>query len=204
MSESRDILREEFHDEEYRHAYAEDLLNTKIATQIRVLREQRGWTQADLAGKIGTKQAGVSRLENVNYSGWKIETLKRIARAFDVTFNAGFETFSKLLNEAEEFSRKSLEKSSFHDDPGFHETVKVSADIQATITRANNPLLPKAVQPDTVHPVTRIYSTSPVRVTYDNTVTSPGSQLILSSKPDELVGDVLIQSQLEGDLSLQK
>ena len=120
MSESREMLKEEFQDEEYRHAYAEDFLNTKIATQIRVLREQRGWTQADLADKIGTKQAGVSRLENVNYSGWKIETLKRIARAFDVAFNAGFESFGKLVDEAEAFSRQSLEKSSFAYDSAFH------------------------------------------------------------------------------------
>jgi transcriptional regulator with XRE-family HTH domain len=135
MSESRDILREEFQDPEYRHAYAEDFLNTKIATQIRVLREQRGWTQADLAEKIGTKQAGVSRLENVNYSGWKIETLKRIARAFDVAFNAGFEAFGKLLDEAEEFGRQSLEKPSFEADPGFREGLAASKRKQVNIIR---------------------------------------------------------------------
>jgi transcriptional regulator with XRE-family HTH domain len=132
MSESQDILKEEFHEEEYRHAYAEDFLNTKIATQIRVLREQRGWTQADLADKIGTKQAGVSRLENVNYSGWKIETLKRIARAFDVIFNAGFESFGNLLDEAEKFSRASLEKPSFDDDPAFHGRVAASAAVHSS------------------------------------------------------------------------
>src|SRR5919109_407392 len=130
MSESRDILKEEFQDKEYRHAYAEDFLNTKIAAQIRVLREQRGWTQADLADRIGTKQAGVSRLENVNYSGWKIETLKKIARAFDMTFNGGFESFGKLLDEAEKFSRETLEKPSFENDPGFYAREAASAKVQ--------------------------------------------------------------------------
>jgi transcriptional regulator with XRE-family HTH domain len=140
MSESRDMLREEFQDKEYRQTYAEDFLNTKIATQIRVLREQRGWTQAELADMIGTKQAGVSRLENVNYSGWKIETLKKIARAFDVVFNAGFESFGKLLDEAEEFSREALEKPSFEHDPDWHEREEASAIMEATVTTSTDSL----------------------------------------------------------------
>jgi ribosome-binding protein aMBF1 (putative translation factor) len=72
-----ETLKNEFSDPEYRYAYAEDFLNTWVATQIRVLREQRGMTQQDLAEAIGTKQAGVSRVENVNYSAWKTETLRR-------------------------------------------------------------------------------------------------------------------------------
>ena len=44
-------LKHEFADEEYRHSYAESFLNSSIATQIKVLREQRKWRQADLARK---------------------------------------------------------------------------------------------------------------------------------------------------------
>jgi transcriptional regulator with XRE-family HTH domain len=122
MNESRSTLKQEFLDKEYRHAYAEDFLNTKIATQIRVLREQRGWTQAELAKRIGTKQAGVARLENVNYSSWKIETLRKIARAFDLRFSGGWETFGSFLDELEQFSRKSLERPSFEEDAAFKES----------------------------------------------------------------------------------
>jgi ribosome-binding protein aMBF1 (putative translation factor) len=46
-SSLEDELRQE--DEEYRYAYAEDFLNTSVATQIRVIREQRGLTQEELA-----------------------------------------------------------------------------------------------------------------------------------------------------------
>lgn len=35
-------LKHEFADEEYRHSYAESFLNSSIATQIKVLREQNG------------------------------------------------------------------------------------------------------------------------------------------------------------------
>jgi transcriptional regulator with XRE-family HTH domain len=141
MSESRDRLKEEFQDPEYRHVYAEDFLNTSIATQIRVLREQRGFTQEDLAKQIGTKQAGISRLENVNHSAWKTDTLHKIARAFDVRLRVTFETFGSLLDEAEKFGRKELERQSFHDDPAFHEREAASTTVQTAQTVPKNPVV---------------------------------------------------------------
>jgi transcriptional regulator with XRE-family HTH domain len=130
MSESRNNLEDELRqeDEEYRYAYAEDFLNTSVATQIRVLREQRGLTQEDVAQKLGTKQAGISRLENVNYSAWKTETLRKIARALKVRLKITFETFGSLVDEAETFSRKNLERVAFEDDPRFSESISSSAE----------------------------------------------------------------------------
>lgn len=143
MSESRNNLEDELRqeDEEYRYAYAEDFLNTSVATQIRVLREQRGLTQEDLAQKIGTKQAGISRLENVNYSAWKTETLRKIARAMKVRLKITFETFGSLVDEAETFSRKNLERPTFEDDPRFSEGVAAPLQTQTSITRTDNGLL---------------------------------------------------------------
>ena len=140
MSESQSSLENELRqeDEEYRYAYAEDFLNTSVATQIRVIREQRGLTQEELAQKIGTKQAGVSRLENVNYSAWKTETLRKIARALKVRLKITFETFGSLIDEADVFSRQNLERPSFEDDPRFQEGVAASAQIQATIALASD------------------------------------------------------------------
>jgi transcriptional regulator with XRE-family HTH domain len=119
MSAYRNTLREEFRDKDYRYAYAEDFLNTLIATQIKVLREQRGLTQQELADLIGTKQAGISRLENVNYSAWKTETLRKLARALGVRLRITFETFGTLLDEAEDFSQQSLERPEFDADHPF-------------------------------------------------------------------------------------
>lgn len=105
-------------DEEYRYAYAEDFLNTYIATQIKVLRDQRGkMTQKELADAIGTQQPGIARLENVNYSKWKVETLKKIARALGVRLKISFETFGTLLEEDCEFSRETLKRPPFEEDP---------------------------------------------------------------------------------------
>lgn len=119
MNEFQSQLREEFCDEEYRYAYAEDFLNTWIATQIVTLREQRKLNQTELAQLIGTKQPGISRLENVNHSNWRVDTLKRIARALGVRLCISFETFGTLVMQDEKFCREYLQRPKFEDDPVF-------------------------------------------------------------------------------------
>jgi len=119
MSELIDKLRVDFKNEEYRHSYAEECLNATIATQLKVLREQRGMTQEKLAEKAGMKQPRLSVLEDANYANWSISTLKRLARALDVALSVKFEAFSEVILDFEEMSRNSLERLSFGDDPVF-------------------------------------------------------------------------------------
>lgn len=113
--------KDEFRDKEYRSAYAESFLDTSIATQIRVLREQRGLKQAELAELTGMKQSRISALEDANYSSWNIGTLKRLASAFDVRLSVSFETFGSLLVDVERTNRAALERPAFADDPVFTE-----------------------------------------------------------------------------------
>jgi transcriptional regulator with XRE-family HTH domain len=129
MNESQTDLKNEFRDQEYREAYAEDFLNTSIATQLQVIREQRKLTQAQLAEKIGTQQAGVSRIENVNYSSWKIETLKKLAFALGCRLKVSIETFGSLIDEETNFSRETLKRPSFDEDPVFHPHVKTGHKV---------------------------------------------------------------------------
>jgi|HubBroStandDraft_1064217.scaffolds.fasta_scaffold54381_3 transcriptional regulator with XRE-family HTH domain len=119
MSELVDKLRPEFQDEEYRHAYADECLSVMIATQIKVLREQREMTQGDLAEATGMKQPRIPLLEDSNYSNWTINTLKRFAKAFDVTLSVKFETFSRFIADFENLSRESLQRAKFADDTAF-------------------------------------------------------------------------------------
>ncbi len=106
-------------DEEYRNSYAQSFMNSYVAAQIKVLREKQEMTQQQLAEKIGTKQAGISRLENVNYSAWKVETLRKLARAFHVRLKISFEEFGTLPDEVEGFSRAGLARRKFEEDPVF-------------------------------------------------------------------------------------
>lgn len=110
---------EEFQDEETRHIYTEEFLNSKIATQIKALREQRGWTQSELAEKAGMKQERISALEDVNYSAWTLNVLRRLAKAFDLRIDLNFADFGSFLNEFANFNRNSLERKSFKDDIAF-------------------------------------------------------------------------------------
>lgn len=119
MSELVDRLRSEFQDEEYRHSYAEECLNTMIATQIKVLREQREMTQSALAKRAEMLQPRLSVMENADYSSWSVSTLKRLARAFDLALSVKFDAFSEVVLDFEEMSKETLCRPSFRDDPMF-------------------------------------------------------------------------------------
>jgi transcriptional regulator with XRE-family HTH domain len=105
-------LREDFQDKAYAQAYAEDFLNAAIATQIKVLREDRGLTQSQLADLAGMKQSRISVMEDVNYGSWNLKTLLRLAAAFDVALNVSFESFGKVIRDATSFSRTALGRPS--------------------------------------------------------------------------------------------
>ena len=121
MSGLRNRLRKEFQDKEYAHAYVDAFLNASIATQIKILREQRKWTQKKLASIAGMKQSRISLLENINYDRWGISTLKKLAEAFDVTLNVSFESFSTRIRDIDNFNRESLERLSRENDLSFEE-----------------------------------------------------------------------------------
>lgn len=105
-------LKNEFKDKEYAHAYVNEFLNSSIATQIKVLREQRNLTQHQLETLTGMHQSRISVLENVNNNMWSISTLLTIAEAFDVSLKVSFEDFSTRIDDIVNFSRESLERKS--------------------------------------------------------------------------------------------
>ncbi len=54
-----------------------------ITIRVRELREQRGWTQSEVARRAGVRQATLSAMESGKTKGIDLETLKRLALAFD-------------------------------------------------------------------------------------------------------------------------
>jgi transcriptional regulator with XRE-family HTH domain len=123
MDEIRESLREEFHDPEARHDYAEEFLNSYLALQIKTLRQQRQWTQEELGNRAGEmKQSRISALERADYERWTLQTLKRLAKAFDLALVVRFESFGTFLEEMTSLSREALERPSFDNDPAFKAT----------------------------------------------------------------------------------
>ncbi len=123
MSDLFQRLKSSFNDEKYRHVYADAFVDSKIATQIKVLREQPGreWTQEQLAQRAAMRQARISALEDVNYSAWTLSTLRRLARAYDLYIDVEFKEFGRLETDLDGLDREHLSRCSFRDDPAFIE-----------------------------------------------------------------------------------
>lgn len=99
-----------------RDAFVAAELVNGIASQIRILRQQRGWTQKELAEKLGTTQGVVSRLEDPSYGRFSIKTLLELGSIFDVSIFARFLPFSQAIPATWDTSREALEADSFDED----------------------------------------------------------------------------------------
>ena len=117
MADIADSLAVELRSPQYSEGYSESFLDSYVATQIKVLREQRGLTQKQLAEALNTSQTVVSRIEGAGYSSWNIKTLKKVARAFDVRLHISFESVGSLIDEVSRFSRKALQRPKRSEDP---------------------------------------------------------------------------------------
>jgi transcriptional regulator with XRE-family HTH domain len=134
----RKRLLREFPDPEYRHAYIESFLDSLIATQIRTHREVRGWTQEELAGLAETTQSAISRYERPDYSAWKLETLRKLAKAFDLALSVKFVSFGDELDDIEQFGEDRLMRPAFASDPVFHGGESVSTASKQTVATLSN------------------------------------------------------------------
>jgi len=110
----------ELEDKEYRDAYVSSSIDVGIAFQIRALREQVPWTQAELAEKVNMKQERISVLENPSRSP-TISTLKRLANTFDVGLMIRFVPISDLVEWELNLSSGSLKVPGYKDDSYFKE-----------------------------------------------------------------------------------
>ncbi len=63
-----------------------------IALQLAALRQQAGFSQKELARRVGTSQQQISRLESANYEGHSLSTLRRIAQVLDARVRVVFDT----------------------------------------------------------------------------------------------------------------
>lgn len=68
----------------YRKTFARTLHQIDLALLVREMREDAGFTQAELAKKTGTTQSVIARLEDAEYMGHSLPMLERIAVACGV------------------------------------------------------------------------------------------------------------------------
>lgn len=127
-----------FFDKAYRDEFVSSHLSSNIANQIATLRESRGWTQEELATAAGMKQSRISLLENPSNESVNMNTLKRIASAFDVGIAVRFVPYSNILNWAANPQNELLDVKSFQDDTIEQHlscTTVSTAEISASVGR---------------------------------------------------------------------
>jgi len=108
-----------------RHLYLDSSIRHLLAMQLKSMREDREWSQADVGEKAGgMKQSAIARLEDPEYSSMTLSTLKRLAKAFDVALIVRFAPFSEFISWTAQLDAKRLTP------PGFiQEQVRPSSEI---------------------------------------------------------------------------
>ncbi|WP_081057534.1 helix-turn-helix domain-containing protein [Burkholderia diffusa] len=108
--------RAEWLDEEFRQAYMEAAVEQGIAWQIRANRRGRDWSQADLARMLDTQQSAISRLEDPEVGGHTLDTLIKVAHAFDCALSVKLIPYSQLAYEADRLTNDSMYAKPFCDE----------------------------------------------------------------------------------------
>lgn len=101
---------------ERRRSFVDAELANGIAHQVRILRQQRGWTQAELAKRLKTTQGTVSRIEDPSYGRVSVKTLLDLSSAFDIGLFVRFMPFTKLLEATKDLSPSSFEAESYEEE----------------------------------------------------------------------------------------
>ena len=91
----------ELREKEYRDAYVESQIRMTLPLQVRELRKRREWTQPELAERAGMGQPRISELEKPGERRLTIETLLRLASAFDVALQVRFVPYGDLIDWSE-------------------------------------------------------------------------------------------------------
>lgn len=140
-------LAQRMRSKEYRDALVEAEIANGIAFQIRAMQAERGWTQKQLGDSAGMEQGSISRLLNSSGNS-SLNTIRRMASAFDVALIVRFVPFSQLLEWTVNLSRDRLAPTSF--DKEFNAAIasvslpsdssKVGAVVAAEV---EPPLLPQ-------------------------------------------------------------
>lgn len=103
-------------DKDFRDSFVESRVRNLVAYQVKALRDQRGWTQSDLAKRLGKPQSIISRLEDPEYGRLTLSTIISLARVFDVGLLVKLCTHEKFISETKDVTPKNLEVAPFSED----------------------------------------------------------------------------------------
>lgn len=105
-------LLEDFNDPEYRDIFVSEHVRTRLALLIRALREQRGWSQAEMGRRLGKPQSVVARLENPDYRV-SLQTVFEVAAAFGLPVYIDMPEWDEWFRLMGKLSERDLQRRSF-------------------------------------------------------------------------------------------
>lgn len=143
-------LWERLSDPDFRKQFIDAHVDEGIAFQIRSLRSnKKKQTQPEFAQELGVKQPLVSAWENPAYGKYSLNTLKKLAKAFDVGLLVRFVPFSTLVDWTVNLSPDIIAPPSFGEEQL----------VAATATGIGITALNKEVPPNIVSFINSIPST---------------------------------------------
>jgi len=123
-------IAEKLRDPEYRRAFVASQMNVGIPFQIRALLKARGRTQDWLAKKTGMLQPRISGLISPGKTRPNVETLRRVADAFDCGLAVRFVPFTELAEWSEKFDPESFNVPDFNAEMALLQSKQVIAPLQ--------------------------------------------------------------------------
>ena len=109
----------------HRDSYLAKELGSLLPDQIRALRERRGWSEAELADRARLSELGLRALQTPGADHFTVETLRRLAAAFDVALSIRFVTFGEFVDWSDRFNPDQFRV------PGFDEEIAIYASTLA-------------------------------------------------------------------------
>jgi transcriptional regulator with XRE-family HTH domain len=149
-----------------RRAYVHAELVNGVAHQIRVLRQQRKWTQQQLAKRLGTSQTVVSRLEDPSYGKFSVQTLLNVGSAFDVAVLVRYMPFSEFMLHTWDTSPSRFEAVAYDEDAanvGFAGRFSGPSylKLEATLPASSNGIVVSETEPRAQAAITTSISSGP-------------------------------------------
>ena len=92
----------------FRDAFVSSRITETVAFQVRVLRQERGLSRAELAVAIDEPECSIWMLENPSCGEKSILTLKKVASFFDVGLVVRLEKYSDILDWVSRLDSESI------------------------------------------------------------------------------------------------
>lgn len=121
LTVSTSYLLSELNDKTYRDSYVGAQIRIGLPFQVKALRTARNWSQGELAERARMAQPRISEIEKPGERSLNLDTLLRLASAFDCALSVSFVPFSDLVMSSESFDPGAFNVPTFQQelDNGF-------------------------------------------------------------------------------------